>query len=633
MSEPAPNECPDCGNYFPLRTENGTCQKCQKLAAFKRGTADYEEHESHAQCEMCGLTRRNNMPLVLEKQTCGTTCCVDEVRKVHGRPGSTQNSTVPETYKERAARTMSRFKITVTKPGTEMHTAALLHHEQGLGNPNEEHIKLAIATRFSDSKAVSVKIGNLIKLYAVSAQMPDILNDALQVVNPQIVDNKLGERPVEIKEVSFRFPGNRLPESNSSTGTLANFYAVHSSTKSKAATYIENVPTQFSKLARGGKEKLVCLEFVINVDLYRDRVDREREMSPAVTGSTVRKRTASSASTSDALQKRMRPSVPSGISLLGSRIGSRTGTGALIPMQPQTQSSVSLEKFIVSIDPLDLTPELVKRPGEVHALVWDRHFAKGQMKLAHDMVILYEDGLEERVVAKRLYRTSSDDPDSTSNMVGLVENRTMLEAECIRLGIGEKILSEFYSFCRGSKVQVYENIKFAQGFLVTEIPIAVTRPPSVASGLDSFHPVHNGMTWLVEGKRASVVISFTSTLDHKARGAEDSQSDTVHAFAHFVFQYSEGSLVFADLQGTPGPVRGNDGLILFDPMTHTLDGGSGLGDFGMEGIESFVNGHECNRLCEQLHLEALELVDKPAEPESTEPSEGGHNTSDDDDDG
>ncbi|KAJ7853224.1 kinase-like domain-containing protein, partial [Mycena leptocephala] len=109
-------------------------------------------------------------------------------------------------------------------------------------------------------------------------------------------------------------------------------------------------------------------------------------------------------------------------------------------------------------------------------------------------------------------------------------------------------------------------------------------------------------TWLVEGKRVSAVISFTSTLDHKARGAEDSQSDTGHTFAHFAFQYSEGSLVFADLQGTPGPVRGNNGLILFDPMTHTLDGGSGLGDFGMEGIESFVNGHECNRLCEQLHL-------------------------------
>ncbi|KAJ7088966.1 hypothetical protein C8R44DRAFT_892588 [Mycena epipterygia] len=502
---------------------------------------------------------------------------------------------------------MSRFKITAAKPGTEMHTAALLHHEQGLGNATEEHIKLAIATRFNDSKSVSVKIGNSIKLYAVSAQMPDILNDVLKIVHPQIVDNKLGECPVEIKEVLFRFPGNRLSESNSSTGTLANFYVIHTSTKSKAATYIENVPARFSKLARGGKEKLVCLEFVINVDLYRDRVDREREMSPVVTSSAVRKRTPSSASASGALPKRMRPSVPSGISLLGSRIGSRTGAG-LTPMQLQTQSSVSLEKFAVSIDPLNLTPELIKCPGKLHALIWDRHFAKGQTKLA------YNDGLKERVVAKRLYRTSSDNPDSTSNMISLVNNHAMLEAECIRLGIREKILSEFYFYCQGLKVEIYEYIKFAQGFLVTKIPVAVTRPPSVASGLDSFHPTHNGMTWLVEGKRASVVISFTSTLDHKARGAEDSQSDAVHAFAHFVYKYSERSLVFADLQGTPGPVRGNDGLIWFDPMTHAR-----------RRIWAW--------LCEQLHLEALELVDIPAEPESTEPSEGGHNTSDDEEEG
>ena len=40
---------------------------------------------------------------------------------------------------------MNRFKIMAAKPGTDMHTAALLHHEQGLGNPTEEHIKLAIA--------------------------------------------------------------------------------------------------------------------------------------------------------------------------------------------------------------------------------------------------------------------------------------------------------------------------------------------------------------------------------------------------------------------------------------------------------------------------------------------------------
>ena len=75
-----------------------------------------------------------------------------------------------------------------------------------------------------------------------------------------------------------------------------------------------------------------------------------------------------------------------GISLLGSRIGSRAGAGHT-PMQPQTQSSVSLEKFAVSIDPLDLTPELIKCSGEVRGLIWDRHFAKGQTKLVHDVCL------------------------------------------------------------------------------------------------------------------------------------------------------------------------------------------------------------------------------------------------------
>ncbi|KAJ7220398.1 hypothetical protein C8J57DRAFT_1536881 [Mycena rebaudengoi] len=548
MSEPNPSECLDCGNAFPLRTDTGKCQKCLKLAEFQLGGADYEEMEfaKHMACQAC----------------------------------LAQNSMVPKAFKDRAACTAQCFKITATKPGTELHTAALLHHEQGLGNPAEDHIKLAIVTRFSDQKVPSVKIGNLIKLYAVSAQMPDILNDVLKVVNPQMIDNKLGERPAEIKEVSFRFTGNRLPEANSSTGTLGNFFAVHTATKSKAATYIENVPTQFSRLACGGKEKLVCLEFVINIDLYRDRVAKEHDMSPVVTASAARKRTASNTSAS-ALPKRLRSSVPSGISLLGSRISSRTG-GGLIPMQPQTQSAVSLEKFSISIDPSDLKPELIKCPGGIQGFIWDRHFMKGGMKLAFDMVTLYEDGSEEWVVAKWLYRSSSDDPDSITNNISLPENRTMLEAECVHLGIGEKILAEFYSFCRESKVQVFENIKFAQGYLVTEIPVSVTCGPSAASGLESFHQTHNGMTWLVEGKRASVVISFTSTLDHQARGAEDSQSNTVHAFAHFVFQYSAGSLVFADLQGTPAL------------------------------------------------LESLELIANPAEPEQTEPSDGGYDAHNDD---
>ncbi|KAJ7776713.1 hypothetical protein B0H14DRAFT_2631627 [Mycena olivaceomarginata] len=40
------------------------------------------------------------------------------------------------------------------------------------------------------------------------------------------------------------------------------------------------------------------------------------------------------------------------------------------------------------------------------------------------------------------------------------------------------------------------------------------------------------------------------------------------------------TLVFADLQGTPALVGYKDGVVLFDPMTHTKNGASGIRDFG-----------------------------------------------------
>lgn len=79
--------------------------------------------------------------------------------------------------------------------------------------------------------------------------------------------------------------------------------------------------------------------------------------------------------------------------------------------------------------------------------------------------------------------------------------------------------------------------------------------------------------------------------------------------------------------GTPAPVNGCDGVILFDPMTHTLNGSvtlffnqfswlicldfsdSGIGDFGTEGINTFIESHKCGAICKRLGLdEGIPLV-------------------------
>jgi hypothetical protein len=82
------------------------------------------------------------------------------------------------------------------------------------------------------------------------------------------------------------------------------------------------------------------------------------------------------------------------------------------------------------------------------------------------------------------------------------------------------------------------------------------------------------------------------TLNHKST-RNDLLGLTILAFSHFVYGHSNQTLVIADIQGncqvidhnmvsgiitykidigSPGMVKGQDGMILFDLMTHTEEG-------------------------------------------------------------
>ncbi|KAJ7171948.1 kinase-like domain-containing protein, partial [Mycena filopes] len=125
--------------------------------------------------------------------------------------------------------------------------------------------------------------------------------------------------------------------------------------------------------------------------------------------------------------------------------------------------------------------------------------------------------------------------------------------------------------------------------------------PSIASGVSKISVSHPGMTWLVEGKHATTVEHFTFTLNHQNR-RHDLCAQTIHAFAHFVYGNSNRNIVLADIQGTPAHIDGQDTMVLFDPMTHTPNGDSGIGDFGVSGIKSFIRDHVCGDVCRSLSL-------------------------------
>ncbi|KAJ7475580.1 hypothetical protein B0H11DRAFT_1311973 [Mycena galericulata] len=62
-------------------------------------------------------------------------------------------------------------------------------------------------------------------------------------------------------------------------------------------------------------------------------------------------------------------------------------------------------------------------------------------------------------------------------------------------------------------------------------------------------------------------------------------------------------LAFADLQGS----RHQGAMILFDPMTHTIGGKSGLGDHVPSGIKDTIDNHTCNAFCNGLGLVPTEV--------------------------
>ncbi|KAF9000906.1 kinase-like domain-containing protein, partial [Cyathus striatus] len=201
-------------------------------------------------------------------------------------------------------------------------------------------------------------------------------------------------------------------------------------------------------------------------------------------------------------------------------------------------------------------------------------------------------------VAKRFFRLDdSEDADSniTNPKFDAHSHNVQIQAECSRLSIGKWFLNAYYELCRAKAVDVDEAIIFSDGYLAQELG----ENWSPASGMSTYET--EGIMWLIEKRRPTTVIRFSGTLQHPS-SKKDLRSSTIYAFAHFAYGYSNFTVVFADLQGTPSRVKGSDGLIIFDPMTHTVDGKSGIGDFGEHRITSFIHDHVCNNICIRLGL-------------------------------
>jgi len=75
----------------------------------------------------------------------------------------------------------------------------------------------------------------------------------------------------------------------------------------------------------------------------------------------------------------------------------------------------------------------------------------------------------------------------------------------------------------------------------------------------------------------------------------DDQRNTPQAFSHFTYQESKHTILVCDIQGV--------GDVWTDPQIHSHDQeGYGKGNMGQEGINNFLESHECNPICRWLKL-------------------------------
>ncbi|GJJ06853.1 hypothetical protein Clacol_001049, partial [Clathrus columnatus] len=184
-----------------------------------------------------------------------------------------------------------------------------------------------------------------------------------------------------------------------------------------------------------------------------------------------------------------------------------------------------------------------------------------------------------------------DDLKPLVDKVSNADNQSHIQNELSRHITATHLGVQFVEFAKSKGVQVYEKFTFSDSWIAV-----------VADG------PRPGWAYLMAPMLSTRdVIKFSGT--NTAGANESNRGKTMDTFAHFSLFITEEDLVLTDIQEYVEGYQFSEMLTLFDLMTHTKNGNSGLGDDGVDGIERFKKQHRCNSLCERLRLSDSESFD------------------------
>ncbi|THU79071.1 hypothetical protein K435DRAFT_973281 [Dendrothele bispora CBS 962.96] len=611
-----PKKCPDCLARFDFKTSIGPCGRCYKLNA-EQDSEKLEKIKTFPMCKGCSACSDR-----LATEYCG------DLKVAATEAGAEDNdlenlTTTAEMW--RSQKSQARFqgknrpKPTIPNMPTPYATPSQvptpsqqpiqpstpfvvptsapndLSSRPSPGQSRSQSTKdpqvgFVARTMFNNKEVV--KFGKVIDSSSFNVPMPDIIERILTRINKDW--ENISEENLSRHDVSVRLFGNMEPLEESMNHSIGTFYQMHSA-HAQSTVYLKRDP-KFKSVPGA----FICFEIHINEQAYQSRTGRD---IPALIGSSSNKRKNISASYTSS-RVISQPTV--------SRIALNSRFQFNIPKLRNNNATSAIA--------FNIANGTINDRGNVNIdwdkdIQWNGHlcdspFAKGKMKMAFEFT--RNDG--EQFAAKRFFNIGQ----GRDMPVELSDNANYLLHEYSNILRGNFWLGEFYDLADDENVEVSKTFSFTECYLACEV-ISVDGFASQASGArEKTLTDDDEVFWLIEPKRARAVDRWSGSMDHPNFLGKRHQ--TAMAFAHFTLEISKGSLVYVDLQSTPG-VHSKTGLstdILFDVGTHSNSNDKGLtgpGDFGREGIEAFEKQHKCLSICQKLSLVAFDVD----EDEDTEP--------------
>nr|VWO98094.1 Lysyl endopeptidase (EC (Protease IV) (PvdS-regulated endoprotease) [Ganoderma boninense] len=542
-------ECGICGMMV-----NDPCGTCRRAENYENGTLNHER-------EMSANRRRSNLENKLLNRTdssgIGTVVPLDELQTIRAAQGD--------------GITSQRTQVT--------------------------HCTVYYECRRSDSaKHVDLMLGTGVIFF------PEVSTMLVLALRSRIVKEVNG-RWTEFysaalleEETSLRAPNNFVFPADCLIMTVAQWYQVYNRPEYRD-TYIV-LPKQTQRKGKANtKTYAFSVELYIHVGQYTTRTG-DPELSG--TGKAGSKRKTSAVDVSDA------------------RVGSQSSKRSRETSSPQPPRQTLRSLFVADGDLLTQTPPTVP--------VVEIQFKKTTCLISEGSgspTLLEESASMSGFLESKAFDLNAGERGSMKDIFGFrFSNQSYIAKKLVNVGSGRSDdipLSKAVSILTADLIRVKHMAYFAEkfkalaydhgvdvaefdvsdAFLIKSYkPSSLTVPPTEDAdrepreGSADVEPTEEiSAVYLVEPVRlTTAVVKFTGTLGSTNRN--DLRSLTVTAFAHYVAEQTACRYVFADIQGSNNAnANGKLSITLFDPMTHTAEGTSGVGDHGMKGLQDFVTNH------------------------------------------